>query len=95
MTSGLDRAAKSGHEAHKLVIRMTENGRSILNLNLPASSVRNLSKLIPESLCEMISKAGVELLAIEQRFQSGPLEQGSVLALNIPERGRQVLLYLH
>lgn len=81
-------------EAKTLVIRMTEQGRRILNLDLPAESVRWLSRLIPEQLASLLQRAGVCLAGLERRYHQGPLLQGSVLALVQPEHDREILLYL-
>lgn len=81
------------NQAQKLIIKMTQRGRQLVNLVLPAQSIKWVSKVIPEALMEALQKAGVDLKALEQRYRSLPLYQGSVLALAMPEQDREVLFY--
>lgn len=80
-------------QAQTLIIKMTQRGRQLVNLVLPAQSIKWVTKVIPEALLEMFQKAGVDLKALEERYHAQPLRQGSVLALAMPEHDRELLLY--
>ena len=84
---------KLSNNAQKLIIRMTQRGRQLVNLVLPAQSINWISKAIPDALTEALQKAGVDLKALEQQYRSQPLLPGAVLALALPERDQEVLFY--
>ena len=90
---GLENAPLA-YKAKKLIIKMTEKGRQMIYLTLPARFIRVISQMIPEALSEVLQKAGVDIGALEQKYTAQPIMPGSVLALAIPERDQEVLFYL-
>jgi hypothetical protein len=82
------------NKAQKLIIKVTEKGRQMINLVLPARSICWISSLIPDVLADLLKKAGVDMAALEKKYQTIPISPGSVLALAMPEQDREVLFYL-
>ena len=60
---------------------------------MPASAIGHLSTLLPEALREILTRAGLDLGAIEARYRDGPYVPGPVLAFPLPESERELLLY--
>jgi hypothetical protein len=85
---------KLSNTAQQLIIRMTQRGRQMIHLALPAQSIRWISQVIPEALAECLQKAGVDMAALELKYRSQPILIGSVLALAIPNQDREILFYL-
>lgn len=80
--------------AQNLIIKMTQRGRQLVNLVLPAQAIKWVTNFIPDALIEALQKAGVDLKALELRYRTKALYPGSVLALALPEQEREVLFYL-
>ncbi|MFA5983086.1 MAG: AarF/UbiB family protein [Methylococcaceae bacterium] len=78
--------------AHKLCIRLSENGVQRIAIEFPAAAVFDLETLMPESVMEWISDAGINLDTIKQGLKKEGLSPQPLFNLTV--ENQQCLVWL-